>query len=134
MAKRRDQKERLRVERLSREAEDQAKKRRKRSIRYGGGAVLLAICVLAVLIIASQSSGGSAGSTNIEGVSTVAQQLNGIPQHNTLLGDPKAKATVVEFGDLQCPVCQAFSTQITPSLISDVVRGGPRATSSVSTR
>jgi len=31
---------------------------------------------------------------------------------------------VVEFGDLQCPVCQAFSFQIAPSLISDVVRKG----------
>ena len=31
---------------------------------------------------------------------------------------------MVEFGDLQCPVCQAFSAQIAPGLISDVVRKG----------
>jgi protein-disulfide isomerase len=86
--------------------------------------VLLAACVLAVLVIVSQSGGGSGGDTNIEGVSTAQQQLQGIPQHGTVLGYPKAKATVVEFGDLQCPVCQAFSTQITPQLISGVVRKG----------
>ncbi len=32
--------------------------------------------------------------------------------------------TVVEFGDLQCPVCKDFSEQVSPALISDVVRKG----------
>jgi Thioredoxin len=105
-----------------------------RSFRYGGGAALLAICLLAVLIIVSQSGGGSGGDTNIAGVATVEQQLKGIPQHATVLGKPNAKATIVKFGDLQCPTCQAFSTQSTPKLISDIVRTGPRTTSSVSTR
>jgi len=121
---RKDQREQRRAERRSREAEEQAKARRRRSIRYGGGSVLLAICALAALIIVSQSGGTSGGDTSIEGVAAVQQQLKGIPQHDTVLGAPKAKATIVEFGDLQCPVCQAFSTQITPNLISDVVRNG----------
>jgi protein-disulfide isomerase len=86
--------------------------------------VLLAVCVLAVLIVVSQSGGASGGGTNIDGVTTVEQQLKGIPQHDTVLGDSKAKATIVEFGDLQCPVCQGFSTQSTPKLISDEVRKG----------
>jgi protein-disulfide isomerase len=124
LATRRDQKDQRRAERLRREAEGQAKARRRRSILYGGGAVLLAASVLTALIIVSQSGGGSGGNTKIEGVAAVEQQLKGVPQHNTVLGDSKAKATVVEFGDLQCPVCQAFSTRVAPRLISDVVRKG----------
>jgi protein-disulfide isomerase len=96
----------------------------RRSIRHGSGAVLLAVCVLAVLIIVSKSGGGSGADSEISGVSTVEQQLEGIPQHDTVLGDRNAKATIVEFGDLQCPVCQRFSTHLAPKLISGVVRKG----------
>jgi protein-disulfide isomerase len=123
VASRKEQKEQLRAQRLQREAEEQAKDRRQRLVQYGAGAAFLAICVVAVLIIVSQSGGGSAGS-GAQDAGLVAQQLKGIPQHDTVLGDPKAKVTVVEFGDLQCPICKAFSFQATPQLISDVVRPG----------
>jgi protein-disulfide isomerase len=86
--------------------------------------VLLAVFVLAALIIVSRSGGGSGADTEIGGVSTVEQQLEGIPQHDTVLGDRNAKATIVEFGDLQCPVCQRFSADVVPKLISRVVRNG----------
>jgi protein-disulfide isomerase len=123
MASRKEQKEQLRAERLARESAEQAKQRRQRLVQFGSAAAFLAICVVAVLIVVSQSGGGSAGS-GTKDAAAVEQQLKGIPQHGTVLGDPKAKATVVEFGDLQCPVCQAFSTQITPGIISDLVRPG----------
>jgi len=123
MTSRKEQKERLRAERLEREAEEQATERRRRLLQVGSGAAFLAVCAVAVLIIVSQSGGGSAGSGSKD-AGLIETQLKGVPQHGTVLGDPKAKVTVVEFGDLQCPVCQAFSFQIAPSLISDVVRKG----------
>jgi len=124
MASRKEQKEQLRAERLERESAEEAKRRRQRLVQYGSAAAFLAICVVAVLIVVSQTGGGSGGDTNLEGVAQVQAQLRGIPQHGTVLGDPKTNVTVVEFGDLQCPVCQAFSTQIAPSLITDLVRKG----------
>src|SRR6476659_9405442 len=123
MASRKEQKEQLRAERLARESAEQAKQRRQRLVQYGSAAAFLAICAVAVLIVVSQSGGGSAGS-GARSAAAIEQQLKGIPQHGTVLGDPKAKVTVVEFGDLQCPVCQAFSVQTTPGLISGVVRKG----------
>jgi protein-disulfide isomerase len=123
VASRKEQKEQMRAERLRREAEDQAKQRRQRLIQYGSGAAFLAICAVAILIVVSQSGGGSAGSGTAD-AALVEQQLKGIPQHGTVLGDPKSKVTVVEFGDLQCPVCKAFSFDVAPKLISDVVRSG----------
>ena len=127
MASRKEQKERLRAERLKREAEEKAKQQRQRLVRYGSGAAFLAICVVAVLIVVSQSGSGGTGAGAggaVQDASLVENQLKGIPQHGTVLGDPKAKVTVVEFGDLKCPICKAFSFQIAPQLISDEVRPG----------
>ena len=50
--------------------------------------------------------------------------LAGIPEHNGVLGDPKAKVTVTEFLDLQCPICAEASKQTLPTLINDYVRTG----------
>ena len=121
MATRKDQKEQLRAQRLRQEAEEQAKRRRQRLMQYGSGAAFIAICVVAVLIIVSQSGGGSAGS-GTQDAGLIDQQLKGISQRGTVLGDPKARVTVIEYGDLQCPVCKAFSFDVAPKLISDVVR------------
>jgi protein-disulfide isomerase len=127
VASRREQKERLRAERLRREAEEQVKHRRQRLIQYGSGAAFLALCVVAVLIIISQSGGGGSGAGAggaVQDVSLIQDQLQGIPQHGTVLGDPTSKVTVVEFGDLQCPVCKAFSFDTAPALIANQVRPG----------
>ena len=121
MATRQAQKERLRQQRLAREAEAQAKERRRRLVQYGSAAAFLAVCAVVVLVIISQSGGGSSGS-GTEDAALIKQQLRGIPQHGTVLGDPKAEVTVIEYADLQCPVCQAFSVQTAPDLISQVVR------------
>jgi protein-disulfide isomerase len=123
MASRKEQKERLRAQRLRREAEDEANRRRRRLVQYGTGAAFVAICVVVALIIVSQSGGSSAGS-GTKDAGLIARQLKGLSQRGTSLGDPKAKVSVVEYGDLQCPVCKAFSFDVAPSLVSDVVRKG----------
>ena len=128
MASRKEQKEQLRAEREAREAAEQAAVRRKRLVQYGALAGLLAVVVVAALIIVSQNnsddaSGAGAGG-DVADVSLVENQLKGIPQHGLVLGDPKAKVSVIEFGDLQCPVCKEFSFQVAPDIISQIVRKG----------
>jgi protein-disulfide isomerase len=104
MASRKDQKEQLRAQRLAKEQEEQAAARRKRLVQYGALAGLLAVVVVAALIIASQN--------------------NSSDSSGLVLGDPKAKVSVIEFGDLQCPVCKEFSFQVAPDIISQIVRKG----------
>jgi protein-disulfide isomerase len=128
MASRKEQKDQLRAERLARESEEQAAARRKRLVQYGALAGLLAVVVVAALIIASQnnssdSSGAGAGG-DVADVHKVDNQLKGLPQNGLVLGDPKAKVNVIEFGDLQCPVCKEFSFQVAPDIISQIVRKG----------
>jgi protein-disulfide isomerase len=98
--------------------------RRQRLIQFGSAAAFIAVCLVAVLVVVSQTGGGAGGDANLEHVRLVERQLRGIPQHGTVLGDPEAKVRVVEFGDLQCPVCKGFSFDVAPGLISGPVRRG----------
>jgi protein-disulfide isomerase len=94
--------------------------------QLGVGGFFAAAIVVVVLIVVSQSGGGSSGgdASSVSDVELIAKQLEGIPQHGNVLGEPDAKVTVVEFGDPQCPVCKAFSEQVVPELISGPVRDG----------
>ncbi|HVC07340.1 MAG TPA: thioredoxin domain-containing protein [Solirubrobacterales bacterium] len=122
--KREQERERLRAHRLEREqAETQANARRRRLVQLGSGAVFLAVVVVAVLIVVSgnQNSGGSG---EVVDVGLVDKMVGGIPQSGTTLGNPKAKVTVYEYGDLQCPVCKAYSEQVLPQIIEGQIREG----------
>ena len=93
--------------------------------QIASGVAFLAVCAVAVLIVVSQAgSGVSGGDTDLEDVGLVRQELAGIPQHGTVLGDPRADVKVIEYGDLQCPICRGFATDDAPDLISQVVRKG----------
>ena len=112
-----------REERLQAESEGDREERRKRLLQIGSAAVFLAIVAVAVLIVVSQSQ-TSGGDTELEDTGLVSRQLNGIPQNGMVLGDPRAKVTLIEFGDLQCPVCKGFSEEIVPDVIDSKVRSG----------
>jgi protein-disulfide isomerase len=97
--------------------------RRRLLLQVGSAAVFLAIAAVAVLIVVS-SNETDGGDTELEGVAAVEQELKGIPQSGLTLGDPKARVTLFEFGDLQCPVCKSFSEEIIPDVIDSKVRSG----------
>jgi protein-disulfide isomerase len=116
----RELREQRRAERQAAEAAEAARATRRRRAAMLGGAATLAAIVVAVAAIAS-SSGGTATPK----VKRVESSLfAGIPERNGVLGDPKAKATVTEFLDLQCPICAEASKQTLPTLINDYVRTG----------
>ena len=50
--------------------------------------------------------------------------LEGIPQNGTVLGRPDAPVTLVEYGDLQCPYCSAWTHEALPVLVDEYVRSG----------
>jgi protein-disulfide isomerase len=124
MATRKEQQAQAREERRRDEAEEQARERRQRLTRLGTGALFLAVVVVAAAIVISQSGGGSGGDTTLEDASQVQSELRGLEQQGLTLGDPKSKVTVVEFGDLQCPACKAYSEQVIPEVIDGSVRSG----------
>lgn len=114
-----------REQRLQEEGEAQSQERRQRLLKLGAAVAFLAIVAVAVAIVVSQSGGGggSAGGTAAD-VSLVRGELAGVPQSGLVLGQPGAKVTVFEYGDLQCPVCKAYSEEVIPKLIESEVRSG----------
>jgi len=122
MSGRRDREAR-REERLQEEASSEAAERRQRLIKLGSAMAFLAVVVVAVLIVISAGQSGG-GDTSLEGVAQVKRLLSGVPQQGMVLGKPGAKVKLVEFGDLQCPVCKGYSEEILPPLIEGQVASG----------
>lgn len=118
------EREKRREERLQEEAKAQSGDRRTKLLQLGAGAVFLAIVAVVVLIVANSGGDGGGDAENIKEVATAESVVNGVPQDGMTLGDPKAKVELIEYGDLQCPVCKAYSEEILPQVIENQVRSG----------
>lgn len=98
--------------------------RRQRLIKIASAVAFLAVAVVVVLIVVSQNQSEGGDSSDLEGLAEVKQELSGIPQEGMVLGDASAKVTVLEFADLQCPVCKGYSEEVLPSIVENQVRSG----------
>lgn len=98
--------------------------RRATMMKLASAAVFLAIVVVVALIVVNSSSSDGGDAENIVGAAEVSGALQGIPQNEMVLGDPKAPVELVEFGDLQCPVCKGFAEEILPPIIENQVKNG----------
>src|ERR1700759_253206 len=92
---------------------------RDRRMKLLPAAIALAAVVLVVAIVL-----GSHKSTKPATARQTTSLFAGIPQSGTTLGDPKAKVTLTEFADLQCPFCQQFTVSQLPAVVRDYVRTG----------
>jgi protein-disulfide isomerase len=94
--------------------------------------VVIGGVVAAVLAFTGGSSSSSSASVPrrgslanaLPGAADVHRLFNGIPQHGNVLGSPKAPVTMVEYIDLQCPICRAFETEVMPTIVPRYVRTG----------
>ena len=84
-------------------------------------ALAAALIVTAAAIAVSASGGTKSTTTTTLPKSTL---FEGIPEHDGVLGDPKAPVTLTEYVDLQCPICAEASKQTLPWLVETYVRTG----------
>lgn len=125
MASRAEQKQQAKAARLAYEADAARAAARHRNLMLLG-AVLAAAIVVVIGAVAISHHGGSSGTggTTAQKSALVARQFAGLPQTGSVVGDPKAEFTLIEFADLQCPVCQRYTLDVLPSVIRRYVRTG----------
>jgi protein-disulfide isomerase len=125
MASRAQEKQRAREARLAAEAADlRVAARRRRLTRLG---LIAAVAVVAVVVAVVLSRGGAsqdAGGGLQAQRAAVARQFAGLPQQGSVLGAAKAGHTLVEFADLQCPICRRYTLEVLPTVLSEYVRPG----------
>jgi protein-disulfide isomerase len=119
MASRKDQKAQAREQRLAKEREAAESAQRKQRLQIIGGIAAIAVVVVVVIIVISGSSSSPKPSADPNSAANKSAQahaaslLNGVqqtPGKSVMLGDPKAKVTITEYGDLECPACDALET------------------------
>jgi protein-disulfide isomerase len=89
-----------------------------------GIAGIAAAIALVVAFTGGSSSPSSAAVSRLPDAAAVTQVFKGIPQQGNVLGKASAPVTMVEYVDLQCPVCRAFETEVMPTIIDRYVRTG----------
>ena len=129
---RQQRREEARAARVEAERAQAASAQRRRRLMTLGGVLAVAAVVVVVAILVSgggdnasdrpQAAQTSAGA--IPGQKESAEMLAGIPQKGIYLGKADAPVRLVEFADLQCPICREYSLQSLPQLVQDYVRTG----------
>jgi protein-disulfide isomerase len=119
------ERDKRREERIQAEQKTSGSDQRTRILQLAAGAVFLVVVVVVVLIVIIGSSGSSGGDAeNLTEIKQVDSLVNGIQQTDMTLGDPEAPVELIEYGDLQCPVCKEYSEEILPAVIEKQVKNG----------
>ena len=111
----------LREKRLKAEAQAKGGDRRENLMKIVGAAAFVAIVGIIIAIVVVSSGGDDSSESGTKGG---VEQLAGIPQNGSTLGDPDAKVTLVEFGDIQCPICKQYADEILPDVIDGPIKEG----------
>jgi len=80
-------------------------------------AIAAALALVAVALIGRSDSSAPATETPVV-------NLNGIPQHGSVLGSPDATVTLIEWADPQCPGCRLYTEEFFPTVVTEYVRPG----------
>ena len=93
--------------------QERRRSRRNRMLFAGGSAVLL---VVALVVVQQLTSSGSSrpDASNLKGVADVQTEFAGLTERAGTIGNPSAKVTITEFGDLRCPICKTFDNEVAP--------------------
>jgi len=105
----------------------------------GAAALVIATVLILVSVIGSSSAEttpslpattttATGGSTNAlpkaPGAVATEALFRGIPQQLNQLGKSKAKVTMIEFADPQCPYCRQYELDTLPAIVREYVRTG----------
>jgi protein-disulfide isomerase len=93
-------------------------------VLWGAAGALLAIGAIVAIVIVVTGGSSSKPPAPLPGSADVERLFGNIPQAGNRLGNAAAPVTMVEYVDLQCPICKAFEEDQLPGLIRKYVRAG----------
>jgi protein-disulfide isomerase len=114
-----EDRERLRAEREAKAASQAARERRNRRLWQLGATLVVAAALVGAAIAIS-----NAGKHKAVAPAKTQALFAGIPQQGIVLGNPSAPLTMMEFADLQCPICREYTVTVFPALVRRYVRAG----------
>lgn len=95
---------------------------RKRNLLIAAGAAAAVVAALVVVSIVVAGGDDSGTTTTTSGGS--AALFDGITQEGAELGSQSAPVTMIQFEDLQCPICRAYQEDGFPGIVDEYVRPG----------
>jgi protein-disulfide isomerase len=107
-------------------------------IALGVAAIVVAALIGASLLRSSGDDGNSAATTAVDTTATADPTdttagdatdpaltlVAGIPQSGTVLGKAGTTVRMLQFEDLQCPVCKRYTDEAFPAIVNEYVRTG----------
>ena len=87
----------------------------------------VAVALIAGSIVLSGGGGKDAAETSTETTSSTPAPVAlvaGIPQKGTVLGNPDVNVRMLQFEDIQCPVCRTYTEDALPAIVDEYVRPG----------
>jgi protein-disulfide isomerase len=91
-------------------------------------ACLVAAALIAGSLLFSRDSGNDAvattSATPADTTDAAVSVIAGIPQNGTVLGNPKATVRLLQFEDLQCPICKRYTDDAFPAIVEEYVKPG----------
>jgi protein-disulfide isomerase len=83
-----------------------------------------AVVAVALIVGSLVLTGGDENESSPGSLITDTSLVDGIEQHGTVLGDPSAKVTLLQYEDLQCPFCRQYTIGLLPVVVDEYVRRG----------
>jgi protein-disulfide isomerase len=93
-------------------------------IAAGAAAVVVLVLVAASLLLRGGDDDSSNSVSGPNGIAEASALIDGIPQARAELGSQDATVTMIQFEDLQCPVCQRYQAEGFPTVVDEYVRPG----------
>jgi protein-disulfide isomerase len=86
--------------------------------------VILALVAASLLLRGGDDSDSASPPTGTTTTPSPSSLLDGIPQTRAVLGNEDATVTLIQFEDIQCPVCKSYQEQGFPGIVEEYVRPG----------
>ena len=98
--------------------------RHNRSLLVAAAAAAAVVAALVVASLVFRGGDSTSEATPTASPGEIEAVFQGIPQDRTILGSPTARVTLIQFEDLQCPVCRRYQSEGIPGIVEEYVRPG----------